>query len=80
MTFTLQQFPARRRKPVRSLEAAGVLAAARAAQSEAHSAEARKLAAAVAWAALHEVEDPDLAETWGETPVALTGGRVRWFV
>ena len=73
MTFTLRQLPARRRKAVRSLEAAGVLAAARAAQVEVHAAEARKLAAAVAWAGLHQVEDPDLAETWGETPVALTG-------
>lgn len=50
-----------------------MLAAARAAQADVHAAEARKLVAAVEWAALHEVEDPDLAETWGETPVALTG-------
>lgn len=63
----------RRRKSARSLEAAGVLAAARSAQVDSHAAEARKLAAGVEWAGLHVVDDPDLAETWGETPVALTG-------
>ncbi|MCX6396454.1 MAG: hypothetical protein NTV23_08215, partial [Propionibacteriales bacterium] len=64
---------ARRRKPRRSLEAAAVLAGARAAQVDAHAAEARKLAAAVQWAALHVVDDADLAETWGDTPITLTG-------
>ncbi|MCX6396197.1 MAG: HNH endonuclease, partial [Propionibacteriales bacterium] len=64
---------ARRRKPRRSLAAAAVLAGARAAQVDAHAAEARKLAAAVEWAALHAVEDEDLAETWGDTPITLTG-------
>ncbi len=75
MPITYRNLPplARRRNPVRSLEAAGVLAAARAAQVEVHAAEARKLATAVEWARLHEVDDPDLAETWGESPVALTG-------
>lgn len=75
MSITYRNLPplARRRKPARSVEAAGVLAAARAAQAEVHAAEARKLVAAVEWAGLHQVDDPDLAETWGETPVALTG-------
>jgi len=75
MSMTYRNLPplARRRKPARTLEAAGVLAAARAAQADVHAAEARKLAAAVEWARLHQVEDPDLAETWGGTPVALTG-------
>jgi len=75
MSTTYRNLPplARRRKPVRSLEAAGVLTAARAAQAEVHAAEARKLVAAVEWAGLHQVDDPDFAETWGETPVALTG-------
>lgn len=73
MTFTLQDTPVRRRKPARSLEAAAILADARAAQADIHAAEARKLAAAVAWAGLHEVDDPDLAATWGNTPLTLAG-------
>ncbi|MCW2785407.1 MAG: hypothetical protein JWP74_1924 [Marmoricola sp.] len=40
----------RRRRPVRSLEQAAVLAAARAAAVDVQAAEARKLAAAVEWA------------------------------
>ncbi|MGO4255813.1 HNH endonuclease signature motif containing protein [Marmoricola sp. RAF53] len=72
MTFSLQN-PPRPRKPVRSLEAAAVLAAARAAQVDVHAAEARKLAAAVEWARLHEVDDPDAAATWGDTPITLAG-------
>ncbi|MCW2787379.1 MAG: endonuclease [Marmoricola sp.] len=63
----------RRRKPARTLEEAAVLAAARAAQAEVQAADARKLAAGVAWAALHEVDDPDLAATWGDTPITLAG-------
>ncbi len=75
MSITYRNLPplARHRKPARSLEAAGVLAAARAAQVDVHAAEARKLVAAVEWAGLHEADDPELAETWGESPVALTG-------
>ncbi len=69
----LPPLPARRPRPGRSLEAAGVLAAARGAQAEVHAAEARKLVAAVAWARLHEVDDPDLAATWGDAPVMITG-------
>jgi len=50
-----------------------VLADARAAQADIHAAEARKLATAVAWTGLHEVDDPDLAATWGNTPLTLGG-------
>ncbi len=50
-----------------------MLAAARGAQVEVQAAEARKLVAGVAWAGLHVVQDPDLAETWGDTPVQITG-------
>jgi hypothetical protein len=60
-----------RRQP--SLDEAAVLAAARQAKRDADAAEARKLAAAVAWASLHQVDDPDLAETWDRTPVTLAG-------
>ncbi len=63
----------RRRKPKPSLAEAACLAAARAAKRDADAAEARKLAAAVEWAALHEVDDPDLAETWADTPITLGG-------
>ena len=65
--------PPRRSKPARSLEAAAILARARAARVDAEAAEARKLAAAVAWAQLHEVSDPDLAATWGDSPITLGG-------
>lgn len=73
MTFSLQKLPPRRRKPARSLASASVLADARSAQSDLHAAEARKLAAAVEWARLHEVDDTDLAETWADSPLMLTG-------
>jgi 5-methylcytosine-specific restriction endonuclease McrA len=63
----------RRAKRVRSLEESAVLAAARRAKQDADAAEARKLAAAVEWARLHEVTDPDDAETWGQTPITLAG-------
>lgn len=50
-----------------------MLADARGAQAEIQAGEARKLAAAVRWARLHEIDDPDLAETWGDTPITLGG-------
>lgn len=74
MTFTVRDVPTRRRRrPRPSHEAAAALASARAAQADVHEAEARKLAAAVEWARLHEVDDPDLAETWGDSPITLAG-------
>lgn len=72
MTF-LRTLPSRRPKPARTTEEAGALAAARAAQADIQAAEARKLAAAVEWARLHEVDDPDLAATWGDSPITLAG-------
>lgn len=72
--FTDLQSPARRRrKPRRTLEEAEVLAQARQAQADVNAAEARKLAAAVAWAALHEVTDEDHADSWGDGSVSLAG-------
>ena len=50
-----------------------MLAQARGAQADVLEAEARKLAAAVAWARLHEVTDPGLAATWGDSPITLGG-------
>jgi hypothetical protein len=73
MTYELQNLLPRRRKAASSHQASAVLAAARTAQSEVHAAEAKKLAAAVAWAGLHEVDDADLAETWGDSPITLAG-------
>ena len=56
-----------------SLGTSSVLAAARRAQVECNDAEARKLAAAVEWANLHEVTDEGLAATFGDTPVLIAG-------
>ena len=47
-----------------TLDAAAVLAEARAARRDANAAEARVLAKAVEWAHLHVVDDPDEAATW----------------
>jgi len=47
-----------------TLDAAAVLAAARAARREANAAETRVLVAALEWARLHEVDDLDDAATW----------------
>jgi hypothetical protein len=63
MTYELQNLLPRRRKAASSHQESAVSAAARAAQSEVHAAKDRKLAAAVAWAGLHEVDNPDLTET-----------------
>lgn len=71
MTFFAQSPPLGRRRSRRSAEAVGVLTEARSAVVAVHVAEARKLAAAVAWAGLHVVEDPDSAATWGDTPITL---------
>ncbi|HET6153987.1 MAG TPA: HNH endonuclease signature motif containing protein, partial [Marmoricola sp.] len=66
--------PTRRvRKPGPTLEQGAVLEAARRAKADADEAEARKLAAAVEWCRLHEVADPDDAETWDQTPILLAG-------
>ncbi|MBW8752266.1 MAG: DUF222 domain-containing protein, partial [Propionibacteriales bacterium] len=53
-----------------TIDAAGVLAVARQARREANAAEARVLAAAVEWAALHQVDDLDDAST-----LLVEGGR-----
>jgi hypothetical protein len=47
-----------------TLDAAGILAAARDARREANAAETRVLTAALEWAHLHVVDDPDDAATW----------------
>ncbi|MFL6059677.1 MAG: HNH endonuclease signature motif containing protein [Marmoricola sp.] len=73
MKFPSPNLPLSPRKPAKTLEEAAVLAAARAAKADAEAAEARKLAAAVAWCALHEVDDADVAATWGNTPITLGG-------
>ncbi|MFL6060670.1 MAG: HNH endonuclease [Marmoricola sp.] len=73
MKFPSPNLPPTRRKPAKTLEEAGVLAAARGAKVDAEAAEARKLAAAVEWCALHEVDDVDVAATWGNTPITLGG-------
>ena len=46
-----------------TIDAAGVIAAARRLRTEANTAEAGVLAQAVAWAELHQVDDLDLAAT-----------------
>jgi hypothetical protein len=56
-----------------SLATAAVLADARRAQVAAEAAQLRVLEAAVEWAGLHEVTDPDDAATWGDSPVPLAG-------
>ncbi|HEX7717555.1 MAG TPA: HNH endonuclease, partial [Marmoricola sp.] len=56
-----------------TLDAAGILAAARRARAEANAAEARVLAAAVEWALAHEVTDLDDAATWLVGPGRDTG-------
>src|SRR5215212_8256009 len=48
----------------RTLDAADVLAVARAARRDANAAETRVLAAAIEWAHLHLVDDLDDAATW----------------
>lgn len=53
--------------------AAAVLAGLRADRSARDAAEARLLAGAVAWAALHRTDDVDLALTFGCTPVTVAG-------
>jgi len=50
-----------------------VLATARRARAEADAAEAEVLAAAVEWAGLHEITDPEEVATWRDTPVPLAG-------
>lgn len=61
--------------PTLSVEAGAVLAKARRVQDEVRAGEAVILEQAVAWAALHEVTDPDSYEvaTWGDTPLPLAG-------
>jgi len=50
-----------------------VLATARRLRAEADAAEAGVLLAAVEWAALHAVTDPEQVATWRDTPVPLAG-------
>ena len=52
--------------------AAAVLDRARGHRHEADAAEAALLADVLAWAA-HVTDDPDAAETWGDSPVLLGG-------
>ncbi|MET3963876.1 hypothetical protein ABIE44_003810 [Marmoricola sp. OAE513] len=73
MTSSLRNLEPRRPEPARTLAESEVLAAARAAQADVHAAEARKLAAAVQWARLHEVTDTEESATWGDSPVSISG-------
>jgi hypothetical protein len=57
----------------RVLDSATVLAAARRHRAEADAAERAVLVDALDWARLHLTADPDLAATWGDTPVPLAG-------
>ena len=52
-----------------------MLAAVRRTQDQVRAGEAQILEQAVAWAALHEVTDPDSADvaTWGDSPLPLAG-------
>src|SRR3569623_2016381 len=73
MFSDLPPLPERRPRRRSTLEEARVLADARQAQADVNAAEARKLAAAVAWANLHDVTEPALAACWGEGSTALAG-------
>jgi hypothetical protein len=56
-----------------TLDTASVLAGARQARLEEDAAAVRVLVAAVEWARLHEVDDPELAARWPGTPVLIGG-------